>query len=86
MDKALPLEGPSPFLVFGGIVFASFLFRFPHRRRQTVGGKNDTYLDRDEIGVKLLRTGNAELQEPEKEGERLGSEALAVVSRRHSDA
>ncbi|XXG54673.1 hypothetical protein AAC387_Pa03g2492 [Persea americana] len=52
----------------------------------TVGGKNDTYLDKDEIEVKLLRTGNAELQEPEREGERLGSEALAAVSRRHSDA
>ena len=51
-----------------------------------VGGKNDTYLDRDEIGGKLLRRGNAELQKPEKEGERLGSEALAAVSRRHSDA
>ena len=50
------------------------------------GGKNDTYLVRDEIGVKLLRRGNAELREPEMEGERLESEALAAVSRRHSDA
>ena len=38
----LPLEGPSPFLIFGGMVFESFLFSDSHSRRQTVGGENTT--------------------------------------------
>ena len=45
MVGPLPLEGPSPFLVFGGMVLEGFSFSDSHRRRQTVGGKNDTYLD-----------------------------------------
>ena len=41
-----PFDDPSPFLVFGGMVFVSFCSVVSHRRRQTVGAKNDTHLVR----------------------------------------
>ena len=76
------LDDHSLFLVFGGMVFVSFVQSFP-LTAPTIGGENDTHLIRRKYNLMI---GKTKSRGPEREGKEMGSEALTAVSRRHSDA